>query len=163
MAAEGPKVASGTTDDDLEVLSHTSAPSRDVEEDAVENQLTLSLKASNLVSSERSELLTPPAVQSPSRSTGSVRTYGSINRQEYGMDELVSWYAAASNSGSEARRQKERRPRASNTSDDEDFSIVSEDMLPLEESTEVRGWRGSGLVTFCAVATMGHMMLSGVP
>lgn len=140
MAVNG-RAARRTTDDDYSstVLSHSSPTRHEVGDDTMERRLTRSEEVSNSISAERRQLM----AAAPVRSSGSgVPIYGSVNRQEYGMGQLASWYTDGNNIGSESGRHSGMR--LSSRFDDE-FSIVSEEMLRSGETSEVGRRREMGM------------------
>lgn len=133
MAAKNARAAPRTTDGYSPAhLSHSSPSGHEVEDDMMERRLTRSEEVSSFVKAEARKPLSPAPVRSP------VRKYGSINHQEYGMDHVALWNTDGNAVGSQSGR---RSGRLFSNTFDEEFSIVSEELLRSEEATEVRrGW-----------------------
>lgn len=141
MAANARAAKSSTDDFSPTVLSHSSPTGHELGDDTMERRLTRSEEVSSSISAERRELMAAAPVRPPSGGSG-VRMYGSVNHQEYGMGQLASWYADGNNVGTESGRHSSTR--LSSRYDDE-FSIVSGDMLRSGETSEVGRRRGMGM------------------
>ena len=146
--AAGRTSAGDHTDSTSPLLSHSSptTPVNEAGDDSLENRLTRSEGVSMplFASAEAREQM----AASPVRSPGSVRRYGSVNHHEYGMNPLALWHTEGNHVMSESGRRGSRR-RSSNTLDEE-FSIVSEEFLRSEETSEVGNWwRWRGWVQCC--------------